>query len=146
MRYLVTAQLKPSRRRALLEAVRRRTLGAGSIAGDEYLRDMEQARIRADGRAQWVEVCFCPTPLQEEQPYWEEYFELKKVQDAHDRARCRDLNGDEPWACSNCDCTQRLEEKMQSWGEPFLKALSESTAEPAATLAKGSCPSARKER
>jgi hypothetical protein len=121
-------------------------LGAGSIAGDEYLRDMEQARIRADGRAQWVEVCFCPTPLQEEQPYWEEYFELKKVQDAHDRARCRDLNGDEPWACSNCDCTQRLEEKMQSWGEPFLKALSESTAEPAATLAKGSCPSARKER
>ena len=47
----------------------------------------------------WVEVCYCPTPLQEERPYWEEYFELVKVQDAHDRHKCRDQNGSEPCAC-----------------------------------------------
>jgi len=39
----------------------------------------------ADETVRWVEVCYCPTPLQEERPYWEEYFELVKVQDAHDR-------------------------------------------------------------
>ena len=51
-------------------------------------------------KMRWVEVCFCPTPLQEERPYWEEYFDLDRVQDAHDRNRCRDLNGQEPWACT----------------------------------------------
>ena len=33
---------------------------------------------------------FSPTPLEEERPYWERYFELLKVQDAHARSRCRD--------------------------------------------------------
>ena len=62
----------------------------------EYLREHEtcaRASI-ADGRVQWVEVCYCPTPLAEEREYWEEYFDLEKVQDAHARSRCRDLNGD----------------------------------------------------
>ena len=59
-----------------------------------------------DGRVQWVEVCFCPTPLAEEREYWEEYFTLEKVQDAHARSRCRDLNGTEPWACCDCDCSR----------------------------------------
>ena len=123
MRYLVTARLKSDRKRSLLEAIEDRSLGRGSVAGGEYLRNMEQARSTADGRARWVEVCFCPMPLLEERPYWEEYFDLERVQDAHDRNRCRDLNGQEPWACTDCDCTERLEKKLKDRGRSFLRQL-----------------------
>jgi hypothetical protein len=123
MRYLVTARLRAARTRALARAIRDRTLGRGSIAGGEYLRNMRNARVRDDGRVQWVEVCYCPTPLLEERPYWEEYFDLEKVQDAHGRARCRDLSGEEPWACSGCDCSAKLEARLASRGTPFLRIL-----------------------
>ena len=115
--------MKPGQERALLEAIRKETLGRGSVAGDEYLRNMREARLVADGTARWVEVCYCPTPLQEERPYWEQYFELTRVQDAHDRRQCRDHNGSEPWACENCDCTERLERKLADSGEKFLDSL-----------------------
>lgn len=123
MRYLVTARVKPGREAALLQAIEEQTLGAGSVAGDEYLRNMTQARLRRDGAVRWVEVCFCATPLQEEQPYWEEFFELVRVRDAHNRQRCRDLNGAEPWACCECDCTDRLEAWMNTRDRPFLELL-----------------------
>lgn len=123
MRYLVTARVKPGREAALLRAIEDGTLGAGSVAGDEYLRNMTAARLRQDGAARWVEVCFCDTPLEEERPYWEEYFELVRVQDAHSRRRCRDLNGSEPWACSECDCTERLEAWLAGRDRPFLDVL-----------------------
>lgn len=119
MRYLVTARVKPGRAEALADAIDRESLGEGSIAGGEYLRDMASARAHDDGRVQWVEVCFCPTPLAEERPYWEEYFDLEKVQDAHARSRCRDLNGTEPWACVDCDCSARLEARLATRGRPF---------------------------
>src|ERR671923_3018454 len=101
MRYLVTARVKPDQRDALAEAIDDGTLGRGSVAGDEYLRNMSEARQLHDGSVQWVEICYCPTPLQEERPYWEKYFDLLKVQDAHDRRQCRDLNGTESWACDS---------------------------------------------
>ena len=123
MRYLVTARIKPGREAALLEAIEHQTLGAGSVAGDEYLRNMTDARLRNDGSLRWVEVCFCESPLEEERPYWEEYFELVRVQDAHARHRCRDANGTEPWACCDCDCTQKLEKKLASQGQNFLEVL-----------------------
>ena len=123
MRYLVTARVKVDKAAALAEAIDRETLGRGSIAGDEYLRDMASARQDDDGRVQWVEVCFCPTPLAEERPYWEEFFDLERVQDAHARSRCRDLNGAEPWACGDCDCSARLEERIATRGRPFLSAI-----------------------
>lgn len=123
MRYLVRARVKPGQHQALAEAVERGTLGAGSVAEGEYLRNMSQARQCDDGSTRWVEVCYCPTPLQEERPYWEEFFDLIQVQDAHARKNCRDANGTEPWACGDCDCTQKLEQRMQSWGEDFLPAL-----------------------
>ncbi len=125
MRYLVRARLKPGRAAALLRAIENGTLGAGSVAGGEYLRDMAQARLLADGTVRWVEVCYCPTPLEEEIPYWEEYFRLTKIMDAHDRRRCRDWNGEEPWACGDCDCSQRLEATMDGWGVRFLDVLSQ---------------------
>ena len=75
MRYLVRACIKPGREQSLLRAVEDRSLGRGSVAEGEYLRNMADARLCADGTARWVEVCYCPTPLQEERPYWEEYFD-----------------------------------------------------------------------
>ena len=121
MRYLVTAKVKPGKEGALDHAIDDGTLGRGSVAGDEYLRNMSEARQLENGAVQWVEVCYCSTPLQEERPYWEKYFELLKVQDAHARSRCRDLNGTEYWACDNCDCTARLEAHLQAKGRPFRR-------------------------
>ena len=128
MRYLVTARVKAGGADSLARAIDDRTLGAGSVAGDEYLRNMTDARLRGDGAARWVEVCFCATPLEEERPYWEEFFELVRVQDAHARRRCRDENGTEPWACGSCDCTERLEAKLAGQGRPFLEVLRAATA------------------
>jgi hypothetical protein len=123
MRYLVRAKVKPGREEALLKAIEDETLGRGSVAEGEYLRNMKDARLCPDETARWVEVCYCPTPLQEERPYWEKYFELTKVQDAHDRRKCRDENGAEAWACGDCDCTERLERKLEATGRPFLESL-----------------------
>jgi hypothetical protein len=123
MRYLVKARVKRGMEKALLKAVEQRTLGRGSIAGDEYLCDMKQARLQRDGTTDWVEVCYCATPLQEERPYWEEFFELIQVRDAHSRRNCRHENGTQPWACSDCTCTRHLEERLQQTGSPFLDSL-----------------------
>jgi hypothetical protein len=123
MRYLVKARVKRGMEKALLKAVEQRTLGRGSIAGDEYLCDMKQARLQRDGTTDWVEVCYCATPLQEERPYWEEFFELIQVRDAHSRRNCRHENGTEPWACSDCTCTRRLEERLQQTGSSFLDSM-----------------------
>ncbi len=95
MRYLVKARVKSGKEKALAKAIQEGTLGQGSIAGDEYLDDMEQARLQKDGTAVWVEVCYCAAPLQEERPYWEEFFELIEIKDAHSRRNCRHENGTE---------------------------------------------------
>ena len=129
MRYLVRAKVKPNRGRALLDAIERRVLGRGSVAEGEYLRNMAAARIGADGTVKWVEVCFCATPLEEERPYWEQYFELVRVQDAHSRDKCRDETGEEPWACCDCDCTAKLERHLCGVGQPFLQLLREVATE-----------------
>jgi len=126
MRYLVRARLKPGGEQKLLRAIEEETLGQGSVAEGEYLRNMKDARLCDDGTARWVEVCYCPTPLMEERPYWEEHFELTRIQDAHDRRQCRDQNGEQPWACGNCDCTERLEKKLSQTGQSFLQALKQS--------------------
>src|ERR1700745_1239828 len=123
MRYLVRARLKTGGEQKMVSAIEHETLGRGSVAEGEYLRNMEDARLCPDGTARWVEVCYCPTPLQEERPYWEQYFELTKVQDAHDCRKCRDQNGTEPWACEDCDCTERLERKLATLGDPLLGKL-----------------------
>ena len=127
MRYLVRARVKPGREADLLDAIEQQNLGRGSVAEGEYLRNMGDARICADQTARWVEVCYCPSPLLEERPYWEQYFDLTRVQDAHDRRKCRDENGTEPWACGDCDCTARLEQKLKAAGRPFLVELRNQT-------------------
>ena len=135
MRYLVTARVRPGRAADLLRAIEDGTLGEGSVAGAEYLRNMQDARLVADGKVKWVEICFCATPLAEERPYWEEYFEFDTIKDAHARHRCRDENGTEPWACCDCDCTSRLELKLAGQGQGFVEILRQQVAE-------GECPPA----
>jgi hypothetical protein len=120
MRYLVTARVRPGRHAALRDAIEDGSLGRGSVAGDEYFRNMEQARELEDGRVKWVETCFCATPLQEERSYWEEFFHLETIKDAHARTTCRDENGTEPWACIGCDCTKRLEAWLEKKGRKFV--------------------------
>ena len=58
------------------------SLGHGSVAGGEYLRNMMAARLAEDDTVSWVEICFCNEPLAEERPYWAEYFELLEIKDA----------------------------------------------------------------
>ena len=123
MRYLVKGRVKSGKERDLVRAIEDGTLGKGSIAGDEYLYDMTQARQNDQGIATWVETCFCDPPLAEERPYWEEYFELLSVKDAHSRRTCRHENGTEPWACCDCDCTKKLEERLAAQGRSFLEEL-----------------------
>lgn len=120
MRYLVTARVKPGRRGSLKRAIDDGSLGRGSIAGDEYQHNMANARELPGGQVKWVETCFCATPLDEERPYWEAFFELETVKDAHARSKCRDASGTEPWACSTCDCTAKLEHWLERQGKPFL--------------------------
>jgi len=121
MRYLVTARVRADRREALDRAIDDQTLGRGSVAGDEYLHDMAHARELADGRVSWVETCYCDPPLAEERPYWEEFFELLSVKHAHARSKCEHENGTKAWACSDCDCTERLERRLEKTGAPFRK-------------------------
>ena len=73
MRYLVRARVKPDREADLLKAIDSGALGHGSVAEGEYLRNMQDARFCEDQTARWVEICYCPTPLQEERPYWEQF-------------------------------------------------------------------------
>ena len=115
----MTARVKPGRADALDRAIADGTLGAGSIAGDEYLHNMAEARELGDGRVKWVETCFCAMPLAEERPYWEVYFDLLSIKDAHARSRCRHESGEEYWACANCDCTEKLEQRLAQTGRPF---------------------------
>jgi hypothetical protein len=123
MRYLVKARVKSGKARHLVRTIDAGTLGKGSIAGDEYVHDMEKARVNDQGVATWVETCFCDPPLAEERPYWQEYFQLLSVKDAHSRRTCRHENRTEPWACCDCDCTKKLEERLATQDESFLQTL-----------------------
>ena len=49
MRYLVKAKVKPGKEKPLLAAIESGRLGQGSVAGDEYLDDMQKARLTEDG-------------------------------------------------------------------------------------------------
>jgi len=124
MRYRVRARLKPGQAQALRRAIDDGSLGDGSIAGDEYCRNMSEARLSSDGLAEWIEVCFCHVPLEEERPYWEEYFDLMTVDDAVDRRACQHETGRAWWHCVGCDCTRKLERQLKTQGERFYDSLS----------------------
>jgi hypothetical protein len=68
MRYLVRARVKPGSEQTLLEAIDRRTLGHGSVAEGEYLRNMEQARLGADGMAAGLRSAIVRLPYRKSGP------------------------------------------------------------------------------
>lgn len=123
MRYLVKARVKSGKEKALRDARADGTLGQGARAGDEYLYDMQQARVGEEGVASRVATCFCAPPLEAERACWEKYFGRLSVRDAHNRKNCRHENGAEPWACGNCDCPQPLEQRWREKGGPLLTTL-----------------------
>jgi len=53
MRYLVRARVKPGCEGDLREAIEGETLGQGSVAEGEYLRNMKEARLCADQTVRW---------------------------------------------------------------------------------------------
>src|SRR5260370_2055500 len=83
MRYLVRGRVKPGRETDLLEAIERCTLGRGSVAEAEYLRNMKDARLFEDQTSRCVGGCDCPIPLLEERPYRGQYFDRPRDHDAH---------------------------------------------------------------
>ena len=52
MRYLVKERVKSGKEQELLPAITDRTHGQGSIAGEEYVYDLQHARVGDDGSAQ----------------------------------------------------------------------------------------------
>ncbi len=123
MRYFVKAVLRKEKQLQLKRAIDNGELGAGSVAGGEYIRDMKHARLLDDGSAEWIEVCFCNPPLDEERPYWEEYFDLKEITDATDRKNCKHETGKLPWSCVNCNCTKKQETELIKMGKSFYESL-----------------------
>ena len=119
MRYLVKARVKPGKEQALLTAIEDGRLGRGAVAGDEYLWDMQQARIPRRRHRPLGGGLLLRIPLEEERPYWEEYFDLICVKDAHARQNCRDLNSTEPWACSKCDARADLKKSSKARANRF---------------------------
>ena len=100
------------------------TVDPGNVM-PEQLAELKDRAAKAEEH--WVETCFCDAPLEEERPYWEKYFNLLSVKDAHSRRNCRHENGTEPWACCDCDCTKQLEEKLAQTGKSFLRELTTGT-------------------
>ena len=111
MRYLVTARVKDGQRDALRRAIEDGSLGDGSVAGDEYLRDMAHARELADGRVKWVETCFCATPLQEERPVLGRVLPLRQHQG---RARAQQVPRRERHRAVGV-LQLRLHERLEGW-------------------------------
>lgn len=123
MRYSVKAKLKKGKNRQLKQAVDNGSLGKGSVAGTEYIRNIKNARLLEDGTTTWIEVCFCTPPLAEERPYWEEYFDLLQITDAANRKTCKHETGESLWSCVKCNCTVEQEKEMESWGRAFYQLL-----------------------
>jgi hypothetical protein len=129
MKYLVKAKVKEQERAKLLQEIEEKTLGKGSVAFGEYLKNMNQARVLDDGTVAWIEICFCPKPLNEEKPYWENYFENITIEKAQNPIYCQDSTGGQKRACFKCSCTEALEEEMLSWGKPFIPQHSKQKTE-----------------
>ncbi len=66
MIYHVQATLRKANATALLEKLTDGTTARQRPDGPELVASMERAVINAEGRAEWSEMCFCPSPLQHE--------------------------------------------------------------------------------
>jgi hypothetical protein len=124
MRYLVRAFVIKRKDRALLEAVESGSLGKGSIAYPTYIKCMKNARLLDNGQVRWIEPCYCREAfgpggeLLEELPYWREYFEDIDIRYTTTLEKCEGYP-----SCGSCECTEKLETKLEGMGHHFSTAL-----------------------
>jgi len=129
MRYLVRGKVIEGKSAALLEAIESGELGRGSIAHRTFLKCMKEARLTEQGQVRWLEVCYCREAfgpgyeLYEELPYWEAYFEELDVRFARKPEDCEGYP-----VCGDCDCTEKLEAKLEKLGIPFFRHLKETVS------------------
>jgi hypothetical protein len=123
MRYLLSAKVRPEKRRELLEAIEQRQFGEGFPYGD-LGETLCRGRVDELGMIRWVEVCYCRefvgVAMDEEIGYFEEYLTDITIADARSPAACEGYP-----ACNDCDCTN----KVRFPGEPFLAYLRRIAAE-----------------
>ncbi|MBT3350874.1 MAG: hypothetical protein HOC91_07345 [Nitrospinaceae bacterium] len=124
MRYLVRAFVIKGKERALLEAVESGSLGKGSIAYPTYIKCMKSARLLDNGQVRWIEPCYCREAfgpggeLLEELPYWREYFEDFDIRYTTTLEKCEGYP-----SCGSCECTEKLEGKLEVMDNRFFTAL-----------------------
>jgi len=127
MRYLVRAYVKSGKETALLEAIESGSLGRGSIAYPTYEKCMRAARFLESDQVRWIEVCYCREAfgpggeLLEELPYWKEFFEDIDIRFTTTLEKCEGYP-----SCGECDCTEKLESKLEHMGESFFNNLEKS--------------------
>jgi hypothetical protein len=117
MRYLLSARVRPERRRELLEAIEAGRLSEGFPYGD-LGETLCRGRVDEAGTIRWVEVCYCreflSVAMDEEIGYFEEYLTDITIADARSPRSCEGYP-----VCNDCDCTN----KVRFAGEPFLDYL-----------------------
>ena len=63
MIYHVRASLREENGAALLEKLTDGSIASQKPDGSELVASMERAVINAEGKAEWSEMCLCPSPL-----------------------------------------------------------------------------------
>jgi hypothetical protein len=123
MRYLLSARVRPEKRRELLEAIEMGGFGEGFPYGD-LGETLCRGRVDESGTIRWVEVCYCRefsgVAMDEEIGYFEDYLTDITIADARSPRSCEGYP-----ACNDCDCTN----KVRFPGEPFLAHLRRIAAE-----------------
>ena len=124
MRYLLSARVRPEKRRELLEVIEERRFGKGFPYGD-LGETLCRGRVNESGTIRWVEVCYCReflgVAMDEEIGYFEEFLTDITIADARSPRSCEGYP-----VCSDCNCTS----KVRFAGEPFLAYLRRIAAEP----------------
>jgi hypothetical protein len=117
MRYLLSARVRPERRRELLEVIEAGRFSEGFPYGD-LGETLCRGMVDASGTIRWVEVCYCReflgVAMDEEIGYFEEYLTDITIADARSPQSCEGYP-----VCNDCDCTN----KIRFRGEPFLDYL-----------------------
>ena len=90
------------------------------VAKGQVLARLDPEEQQAELVSAEANVASAEAMVRQSAAAFERQKELLSVKDAHNRKNCRDLNGSEPWACSDCDCTRRLEQRLKERGKPFL--------------------------
>jgi hypothetical protein len=79
MDYRVKARVLEGKEKTLREAIETGALGKGEIFEKEMQGAMQEARV-SNGLITFYEICYCPSPLQEEREYYDRYLEILEAQ------------------------------------------------------------------